>query len=87
MFSFQWLMVTIHATNWNHCGQYQLELNLQFKFHPGDIYIYTGWPPQNGIVDTVDFSGLALINSYLFFTLLDRASFPYYNNTKIIKLG
>ena len=23
----------------------------------------------------------------LFFTLLDRASFPHYNNTKIIKFG
>ena len=38
-------------------------------------------------VDTVDFSGLALINRYRFFTLLDRASFPHYNNTKIIKFG
>ena len=29
----------------------------------------------------------ALINSYLFFTWLDRVSFPHYNNTKIIKFG
>ena len=28
-----------------------------------------------------------LWSRYLFFTLLDRASFPYYNNTKIIKFG
>ena len=33
------------------------------------------------------FQDFALINSYLFFTLLDRASFPHYNNTKIIKFG
>ena len=33
------------------------------------------------------FQDFALINSYLFFTLLDRASFPRYNNTKIIKFG
>ena len=45
---------------------------------------YTGWPPKNG---TVDFQDFALINSNLFFTLLDRASFPHYNNTKISKFG
>ena len=33
------------------------------------------------------FQDFALINIYFFFTLLDRASFPYYNNTKIIKFG
>ena len=33
------------------------------------------------------FQDFALINSYHFFTLLDRASFPHYNNTKIIKFG
>ena len=32
------------------------------------------------------FQDFALINSY-FFTLLDRASIPHYNNTKIIKFG
>ena len=33
------------------------------------------------------FQDFALINSYLFFTLLDRASFFHHNNTKIIKFG
>ena len=33
---------------------------------PGQFPTHTGWPPKNGTVDTVDFSGLALINSYLF---------------------
>ena len=46
--------------------------------------IYTGWP-KNG---TVDFHDFALHDQQLsFFTLLDRASFPHYNNTKIIKFG
>ena len=49
---------------------------------------YSGWPNKDGTVDTVDFfQDFALINSYLFFTLLDRASFSHYNNTKIIKFG
>ena len=33
------------------------------------------------------FQDFALINIYLFFTLLGRASFTHYNNTKIIKFG
>ena len=51
------------------------------------LYIYTGWPGKNGTVDTVDFSGLCSDQQLSFFTLLDRASFPHYNNTKIIKFG
>ena len=39
---------------------------------------------KTGTVDTIDFQDFALINSYL--VLLDRASFPHYNNTKIIKI-
>ena len=42
---------------------------------------------KNGTVDTVDFSGLCSDQQLFFFTLLDRASFPHYNNTKIIKFG
>ena len=49
---------------------------------------YTGWPIKNGTVDTVDFSGLCSDQQLSFFTLLDHgASFPHYNNTKIIKFG
>ena len=33
------------------------------------------------------FSGLCSEQQLSFFTLLDRASFPHYNNTKIIKFG
>ena len=29
-------------------------------------YHYTGWPPKNETVDTVDFQDFALINSYFF---------------------
>ena len=49
--------------------------------------IYTGWPNKNGTIDTVNFSGLCSDQQLSFFTLLDRASFPHYNNTKIIKFG
>ena len=48
---------------------------------------YTGWPNKNGTVDTVEFSGLYSDQQLSFFTLLDRASFFHYNNTKIIKFG
>ena len=40
--------------------------------------------PKTG---TVDFSGLCSDQQLCFFTLLDRASFLHYNNTKIIKFG
>ena len=33
------------------------------------------------------FLGLCFDQQLSFFTLLDRASFPHYNNTKIIKFG
>ena len=46
-----------------------------------------GGPPKNGTVDTVDFSGLCADQKLSCFTLLERASFPHYNNTKIIKFG
>ena len=36
---------------------------------------------------TVDFLGLCSDQQLSFFTLLDRTSFPHYNNTKIIKIG
>ena len=50
---------------------------------------YTGWPPPKKKTEQSIqsiFQDFALINSY-FFTLLDRAFFPHYNNTKIIKFG
>ena len=46
-----------------------------------------GGPQKNGTVDTVEFSGLCSDQQLSFITLLDRASFPHYNNTKIIKFG
>ena len=52
--------------------------------------LYRVAPPpkkKNGTVDTVDFSGLYSDQQLSFFTLLDRASFPHYNNTKINKFG
>ena len=49
------------------------------------ICIYTGVAKKkNG---TVDFSVLCSHQQLSFFTLLDRAPFPHYDNTKIIKFG
>ena len=49
------------------------------------MYVYTGWPKKT---EQSIFQYFALINSYLFSPLLDRASFPHYNiNTKIIRFG
>ena len=45
---------------------------------------YTGWPKKNG---TVNFLWLSSGQQLSFFTLPDRASFPHYNNTKIVKFG
>ena len=45
---------------------------------------YTGWPKKPR---TVDFLGLCSDQQLSFYTLLDRPSFPHYNNTKIIKFG
>ena len=45
--------------------------------------IYRVAPQKNG---TVDFLGLCSDHQLSLFTLLDRRSFPHYNNTKIIKL-
>ena len=43
-----------------------------------------GGPPKNG---TVNCLGLCSDEQFFFFTLLDRASFPHYNDTKIIWFG
>ena len=45
--------------------------------------IHTGWPKKNG---TVAFLGLCSDQQLYFFTLVDRTSFPHYNNTKIMKI-
>ena len=43
-------------------------------------------PKKSKQNNTFDFSDIALISSYLFYTLLNRTSFPDYN-TKLIKFG
>ena len=48
--------------------------------------VIPGGPPKTEQSIQSLFQDFALINSY-FFTLLDRASFPHYNNTKTIKFG
>ena len=47
-------------------------------------WLYRVAPQKTG---TVDFSGLCSDQQLSFFTLLDRAIFPHYNNTKILKFG
>ena len=44
----------------------------------------TGWPPKK---EHSIFLGLCSDQQLSFYTLLDRTSFPHYNNTKIIKFG
>ena len=51
------------------------------------MFLIPGGPKKTGTVDTVDFSGLYSNQQLSLFTLLDRTSFPHYNNTKIIKFG
>ena len=46
-----------------------------------------GGPKKTEHSNTVDFSGLCSVEQLSFLTLLDRASFPQNNNTKIIKFG
>ena len=59
-----------------------------FNTITNSIHYITGWPRNNGTVDTVDFSrGTLLKSTVIFFDLLERASISHYNNTKIIKFG
>ena len=48
-------------------------------------WIIPGGPKKHGTVDTVNLSGLCSDQQLFLFTLMDRASFRHYNNTKIIK--
>ena len=48
------------------------------------IVLYRVAPKKPG---TVNYIGLCSDQQLSIFTLLDRASFPHYNNTKIIKFG
>ena len=48
---------------------------------------YTGWPPKKRNSGYSQFFRTLLWSTVIFFTLLDRASFPHYNNTKIMKFG
>ena len=60
----------------------------QWSFIPSHSHantLHTGWPPKKQNSRFV--LGLCSDQQLFFFTLLDRASFPHYNNTKIIKFG
>ena len=51
------------------------------------IHNYTGWPKKTETVDKVAFSGLCSDQQLSFSPCWIEASFPHYNNTKIIKFG
>ena len=57
-----------------------------FFFFWGGNNRYTG-SPQKRNSRCSRFTTTLLWSTVIFFTLLDRASFPHYNNTKIIKFG
>ena len=48
-------------------------------------FTYTGWPPKKR--NSLFFLGLCSDQQLSFSAFLDRASFPHYNNSKIIKFG
>ena len=80
-FSLKCRKIVIFSLTWNYTLIHSLALKVIYAESPIVIFFNghmvvivrteishenTGWPPKNGTVDTVDFSGLALINSYLF---------------------
>ena len=87
-----WLQLTSDKKYWSRKTAKTITYN---SFHVSKLQDYLeggllfqdipGWPKQN--TGIVDFSELCSDQQLSLFTLLDRASFPYYNNTKIIKFG
>ena len=76
--------------NMKHTGKVEACTWLPFIAMQGDCSTqtcipYTGWPPKKR--NSQFFLGLYSDQQFYFFTLLDRAYFLYYNNTKIIKFG
>ena len=49
--------------------------------------IFHWWVASQKTEQSIFFLGLCSAEQLFFFTLLDRASFPHYNDTKIIKFG
>ena len=73
------------------CLDFVLALNVPcyfYVFHSVIItaiqHYYTGWPPKT---EQSIFLRLCSDQHLSFYTLLYRASFPHYNNTKSIKFG
>ena len=84
-----WLLCGLTSTALAIMDNIERKRNMTFEYCESrfKFFVYTVWTPKNGTVDTVDFSGLCSDQQLYFFTLLDRTSFSYYNNTKIIKFG
>ena len=80
-----------------HIHMYTGTLNNEMIYPVGNVAIsfdaqQNNFPPNHipggkKNPGTFDFLGLCSDQQLFFFTLLDRASFPHYNNTKIIKFG
>ena len=82
-----WHSIQLGFTSLNRTSIFHLMRNL-VPLHDQPFAIcmlYRVAHKKNGTVDTVDFSGPCSDQQLSFFTLLDRISFPHYNNTKIIK--
>ena len=79
-----WIQTCFINPCWNYFWTFQLPLTRVSQMSLSMRSDYTRWPQKN---ITVDFSVLCSHQQLSFFTLLDRASFPHYNNTKIIKFG
>ena len=78
-------MIELRKSQYTHLSQRRYVVGSLYWFRSlKALSHYTGWPKNNG---TVDFSGLCSNQQLSFFTLLDRTSFPRYNNTKIIEFG
>ena len=88
----EWHSARLYAEQCVSGHRARRELSLyskMFRWEPEGRYrhyiqLYRVAPKNPG---TVGFLGLCSDHQLSFFTLLDRASFPHYNNTKIIKFG
>ena len=78
-----WLTLVLSQKS-NEAHHQNLSINCYGCLSRVSRWSYTGWPHKNG---TVNFLGLCSDQQLSLFTLMDRTSFPRYNNTKIIKFG
>ena len=90
------IIVFLVLTLFPHYVWSQADYSKYSLFSQWPSNIYSGWPPppppkkkkkKKKKTRNSRFSALCSDQQLSFFTLLDRASFPHYNKTKIIKFG